>query len=264
MSLETELRNFFSEEITSVVDDADRFRRKLSIGSEAFKYLTQAENLGSFTTALSTGAGVASLCYIGWMASIGTLGQIGLAIGFVATPVGWIAAAGAGGAAAVFLARRVLQSMRKDTVTEVPNFINTPLDLLGVSICDFMCPVLLKVAHADGDVAPQEEEKIKSYFTDQWGINPRYVDSLLKSYEDKIRNFEWNGLSTTLLEIEKTGDLKYEAMASEILSIATEVMTCDGTIHELEAKEIEKLQKALHRDNSFLANLKTLTNNKNK
>jgi len=246
MSLETDLHDYFSEEVTSVVDDADKFRRKLNIGSDAFKYLTRADNLYNFTAALSTGAGVASLCYVGWLTSIGTLGQIGLAIGIISTPVGWLAAAGAGGTAAVLITRHVLQSFKKDSVTEVPNFINTPLDLLGASICDFMFPILLKIAFADGECAIDEEEHIKSYFIDQWGFNARYVDSQLKFDEDKLRNFEWSGLSSALKEIEKSGDLKYEAMASEIINAATEVMTCDGHIHPLEDIEIDKLKNSLH------------------
>ena len=87
MSIETELHDFFSEEVTSVVEDADRFRRKLNIGSDAFKYLTRAENLGDLSTTLASGAGIASFAYFGWLTSIGTLGQLGLAIGFVTTPV---------------------------------------------------------------------------------------------------------------------------------------------------------------------------------
>ena len=95
MSLEKDLQDFYSEEISSVVEDSEKFRRKLNIGFDAFKYLSNAENLGSFITTLSTGVGAASLTYFGWMASIGTLGKFGLLIGVMSTPAGWRAAAGA-------------------------------------------------------------------------------------------------------------------------------------------------------------------------
>jgi hypothetical protein len=195
MSLETELSDYFSEEVTSVVDNSDKFRRKLNIGSDAFRYLSKAENLGSFTTALSTGAGIASISYIGWMASIGTLGKLGLFIGVMSTPAGWLTAAGIGGAATVLITRRLFQSVKKEAVTEVPNFINSPLDVLGSAICDLICPILFKIAYADGHIADQEQEKIKGYLINQWGINSGYVDGLIKYDEAKLRNFEWDGLS---------------------------------------------------------------------
>lgn len=251
MSLETELHDFFSGEITSVVEDSDKFRRKLNIGSDAFWYLSKAENLGSFITALSTGAGIASLTCVGWIASIGTLGQIGLAIGIVSTPAGWFAAAGVGSAAAVFLTRRLLRSVKKEAVTEVPNFINSPLDILGSSICDLICPILLKIAYADGHVTNLEHKKIKDYFTDQWGINSNYVDGLLKFDEAKLRDFEWDGLSKTLKGIEKTGDLKYSTMASEILATAAEVMSCNGESHPDVQFEMDRLRKALSKEAFF-------------
>jgi tellurite resistance protein len=251
MSIETELHDFFSEEITSVVEDSDKFRRKLNIGSDAFKYLSNAENLGSFTTALSTGVGIASLTYFGWIASIGTLGQLGLLVGVMSTPAGWFAAAGAGCAATVLLTRRIFQSVKKEAVTEVPNFINSPLDILGSSICSFMCPILLKIAYADGHFTNHEHEKIKGYFIDQWGINSNYVDALLKCDETTLRNFEWDGLRTALKEIEKTGDLKYSAMASEIIITASEVMACDGEFHPQEKIEIDRLRKELSEESIF-------------
>lgn len=253
MSFDTELQNFFSEEITSVVEDADKFRRKLNIGLDAFKYLSNAENLGNFTTALSTGAGIASITYFGWMASIGTLGQLGLFIGVVSTPAGWLAAAGAGGAATVFLTRRIFQSVKKEAITEIPNFINSPLDILGSSICDLVCPILIKIAHADGHIVPQEIDKIKSYFIDQWGINTDYFNGLLKFDEANLHDFEWSDLSKTLKGIAKTGDLKYSTMANEVIVIATEVMACDNEVHPSELLEIERLKSALNEETLFVS-----------
>jgi len=251
MSLETDLRDCFSEEITSVVEDSERFRRKLNIGSDAFRYLSNAENLGNFTTALSTGAGVASLTYFSWMSSIGMLGKIGLGIGIMGTPTGWLAAAGAGGAAMVFLTRRLFRSVKKEAVTEIPNFINTPLDVLGSAVFDLICPILIKIAYADGHIASQEYEKIKGYLINQWGINSDYVNGLLEYDKSKLRDFEWDGLSETLKDIEKTGDLKYSTMANEIIATAEEVMACDGEIHPEEQIEMEKLREALRKESLF-------------
>ena len=258
MTLESELDDFFSEEITSVVENSDKFRRKLNIGADAFKYLSNAENLGSFTTALTTGVGVALITQMGWMASIGMLGKLGLFIGLVSTPAGWIAAAGAGGAATAFIIQRLFRSLKKEAITEVPNFINSPLDILGSSICDLTCPILLKIAYADGQITNQEHEKIKGYLIDEWGINSDYVDGLLKINEDHLCDFEWDGLKTMLKDIEKTGDLKYSTMASEIITTAEEVMACDNEIHPDELLEMDRLRKSLHNDSFFTSIKKRL------
>lgn len=73
--------------------------------------------------------------------------------------------------------------------------------------------------------------------------------------EARLYDFEWNGLSTMLKDIEKTGDLKYSTMASEIITTAEEAMACDGEIHPDEQLEMDRLRKAL-RNYSFFTSMK--------
>lgn len=253
MSLDTELERFFSEQPAAVVRDPDRFRGKLNIGAAAFKYLNGAQNLGNFMTALSTGFGVASMSYFGWTASLGVIGQLGLALGFVSTPAGWVAAAGVGGMASVLMTRRLFRSVRKEAVTEVPNFINTPLDALGASVSDTICPVLLKIAHADGALSSLEVDKIKCYFVDEWGMDPAYVEGLLNYDLEHIEEFEWEDVKSALEEVGKTGDIDYETMAGEIVTIAKEVMASDGVVHPSEQREVDALGDALKKEDIFNA-----------
>ncbi len=245
MSLDDDLESFFGDGIECVVHDSDKFRRKLNIGADAFKYLSNAENLGAFTTAITSGAGAAGMALVGWYSSMGILSQIGFAIGFLSTPLVWVAVAGAGGAATAYLTQWIYQSAKTEAVTEIPNFINSPLDVLASSLCDLICPVLLKIAYADANFCQQERERIRTYFIDEWGIDTGYVDNLLNYDEAHLSSYNWTVLDQTLLAIEKSGDIKYSYLAEEIIQIAEGVMLADGIKHEGELEEIQKLKEAL-------------------
>lgn len=241
MSIADDLNGFYSAGIANVVDDSDKFRKKLQIGGDAFRYLSNAENLGNFLTTIGGGAGLASLSYFGWYASMGVLSQIGLAVGLVSTPVGWFAAAGAGGVATVYGVRRIFRTIKKEAVTEVPNFINSPIDILADSICALICPILLKIAYADNDYSNHERDNIRNYFTMEWGINADYIDDLIRNCKSSLIDFNYEKLVPALKEIEKSGDIKYSTISNEIINISTIIISCDGHIHEDEKKELEKI-----------------------
>ncbi|HIA45795.1 MAG TPA: TerB family tellurite resistance protein [Methylococcaceae bacterium] len=127
----------------------------------------------------------------------------------------------------------------------MPNFINTPIDVLGGSICDVLTPILLKIAYADNDFSVEEKETIVNYFTDQWGINPAYIENLISEIGNEFTEFDYVILADSLKELAiESGDIKYDDMVKEIISAAEEVMASDGSIDEREVQEIEKLKLA--------------------
>jgi hypothetical protein len=94
-----ELNNFFSNvSAEAIVCDPLRFKAKLKIGSNAFSILTKAENLQDCLHVLTGTAAGAALAGTTWFGSLGVLGTLGVSLGMVATPIGWISAAGIGGA----------------------------------------------------------------------------------------------------------------------------------------------------------------------
>ena len=225
---DSELEEFFSREIESVVADPDKFRMKLGIGLDAFRFLRNAKNMGDFITVATGGTAAAGTAFAAWTTSLGTLGHLGLAFGLASTPVGWFAAAGAGGAAAFFLVGKLFRKARASAIDEVPKFINSPLDVIAVSICNLIAPVLLKIAHADSNFCESEREIIQSYFVREWGICPDYVDGLLDYDLTKLDEFPWEDLHLALQAMEQTGDIKYQVLADELIKMAEEVMLSDG------------------------------------
>mgnify|MGYP001030160642 CR=1 FL=1 len=245
MSIDADLETFFSQDIQQVVDDPDRFRMKLNIGIAAFKYLSNAQNLGAFASAISAGAAVAGVAFASWWASLGVLGTLGVTFGIMSTPVGWFAAAGVGGASLTYYAKKVFGSAKEAAITEVPKFINTPLDLLAISIFDLISPILLKIAYSDSEICNQERQKIHDYFVSEWGFNPRYIDGVLAFDLTKFDGFDWDRVPVLLSTLEASGDIRYQTIADEIVRIAKAVAHSDGIVSSGEELELQNLKRVL-------------------
>ncbi|MCG3171665.1 MAG: hypothetical protein CALGDGBN_03306 [Pseudomonadales bacterium] len=244
MDIASELDQFNFECFT-VVQDADSFRAKLSIGSEAFKKLATAEKAGEALLALSATGGSSAVLFAGWYASLGLVAKIGFGIGLVATPYGPMAIGGSLAAMALLSIRKFYKSLKKDAVVEVPKFINSPIDVLGMSICSLIYPVALKIAHADNSVDETEMAAIRKYFVEQWGISASYVDQLHNELGSKAWAYAYERLKADISQVEKTGDVKAETLAQEIVAIAEDVMRADGRVHESESAELGRLRLAL-------------------
>ena len=81
-------------------------------------------------------------------------------------------------------------------VNKIPKFINTPLDLLAISIFDLLSPMFVKLASVDGEFDELERNMIVDYFVECWGYDESFVrvsidmanESAL-TFSEIIRNF---------------------------------------------------------------------------
>ncbi|MEM6483963.1 MAG: TerB family tellurite resistance protein [Pseudomonadota bacterium] len=245
MSIDAELEDFFATEIDAVVANPDQFRRKLGIGREAFRLLSAVENTGSYVSAISSGAGAAGVSYAAWLSSLGVFGQVGLALGVVATPVGMVGAAGAVGAGTFLLTHRLLKRLRRETVEEVPKFINSPLDLLGISISEILAPTLCKIVLADDDVTETEVARVRSYLIDEWGYDETFVAPLLQFDARHSDEWSWDQLGGAIKSVDATGDIKALDFSRELMRIAEEVAGSDGVVCKSELAQLGLLREAL-------------------
>ncbi|ABK45809.1 hypothetical protein Mmc1_3322 [Magnetococcus marinus MC-1] len=244
MSINQEIEDFFSTSQESVLEEPEKFKARLKIGSESFTYLNKAENLSDFLTVLGGGGLASAGAATAWFGSLGLVGQLGLAVGAVSTPVGCVTLAGVGGAAAVFGAQRLFKSVKKEAISEVPKFINSPIDVLAASILNIFAPIALKLAHSDGNYRESERKVIQRYFINDWGFNRSYLVEALAEMEKNLDKYSYAVLSDNLRDLEKTGDLKFSVMTKEILTIAKSVCNADGFIHEAEKKDLQNLMAA--------------------
>ena len=161
--------------VKAVVSDPLRFKAKLAIGEDAYGTLRFKNLANDFYEVIGgAGAGVAvaksGIVATTFFAPQGFLGLIGLG-GAAITPIGWVVAAAVLSGGAVFGVRRFLCDMTGSRVTVIPKFINTPIDVLAISLFDLVAPLALKVADIDGEVSVKERKRIKSYFVDEWGYD---------------------------------------------------------------------------------------------
>lgn len=125
-------------------------------------------------------------------------------MGSGSTPVGWfLAGAIASGTMWHFVRKRFLKDDRK--VRKSPKCINTPLDMLAVSLLDLMVPSMLRVAKADGETRDKEREVIFEVLQFNWGFNPLFVEAALKCIEDTLENYtEIDDLASNLAKFARS------------------------------------------------------------
>jgi len=244
--MKDELANLFAD-TASVINDDFKFKIKLNIGDEHFTYLRNAKNLTDFGESLLGGAGVGGLAAVGWYSTLGVGGKILAAVSLGASPVGWVIGASALGIAGIYGLKKAkdkfFTNAEEELVTKVPKFLNTPLDLLGLSLATLMLPVSVKMAYADGNFCPEERSQILKYFTDEWGYNPEFIEKLTQAQEAKMDGFSYKEYAKTLKSVcDKTSELKLSQISEEILDFQREIILMDGEIHPDEEKELATLK----------------------
>lgn len=242
------------EGVDDVVEDELRFKAKLSIGEDAYtstrikKSVFEAWDVAGVA---ATGAQVASSAFVAqkFFAAPGLLAAIG--IGTAATPIGWVIAASVlSGGAWLGITRYLKDGSGKTTV--IPDFINTPLDVLGLGLFDLMAPLAMKVAAVDGHFHESELDTIKHYFVRRWGYSEQFVDRGLDFVSQKLGDYDIKTAAATLSAFARDNpDCKANVMLADIKSFLRDVMEADGRIDEREEMAIERVEKLFAEEMRF-------------
>ena len=242
------------EGVHDVVEDELRFKAKLGIGEDAYtstrvkKTVFEAWDVAGVA---ATGAQVASSAFVAqkFFAAPGMLTAIG--IGTAATPIGWVIAASVISGGAWFgISRYLIEDSGKTTV--IPDFINTPLDVLGLGLFDLMAPLAMKVAAVDGHVHESELEAINHYFVRRWGYSTQFVDRGLEFISQKLGEYDIKAAAETLAAfVRDNPDCKAKVMLADIKSFLRDVMEADGRIDEREEMAIERIEKVFAEEMRF-------------
>lgn len=242
------------EGVDDVVEDELRFKAKLGIGEDAYtstrikKSVFEAWDVAGVA---ATGAQVAGSTLVAksFFAGPSLLAAIG--IGTAATPIGWVIAASVLSGGAWLGITRYLKDEGGKTIV-IPDFINTPLDVLGLGLFDLMAPLAMKVADVDGHVHESEVDAIKHYFVRRWGYSEQFVDRGLEFVSQKIHDYDIKTSAATLGAFARDNpDCKANLMLTDIKSFLTEVMEADGRIDEREEMAIERVEKMFAEEMRF-------------
>lgn len=241
--------------VQQVIQDPLRFKLKLDIGEEAYTSLRLKSYLVDTVDAASgaaTGMAVAqsSLVASTFFAKTGFLGALG--IGAAATPIGWAIAAGVAGAGLSVVVGKYFVRNSSSRAKTIPDFINTPLDVLATGLFDMIAMLGIKLASIDGAIHYDEREFIKAYFVKEWGYDSTFVTEGIALIESKADDYTIKEISEQLARFKKGNpDCNYKSMSNEIISFITGIAEADGIFDEREEMAIARVHQTFADVDSF-------------
>lgn len=237
------------EDVEQVVADPLRFKARLAIGEQAYTSLRTVNTMRQLWDVLGaagTGAAIAKSSLIAgtFFAPSGLLGALG--IGTAATPIGWVALAAVASGGACYGLYRLLGHSKGSRVIEIPRYLNTPLDALGLALFDLLAPMALRLAAVDGAVSPAERERLVQHLIDDWGLDKAFVDQAIVLIEpDAVTG------SLEAMAMEAAGflhanpDCNHATIAKEYVEFLRELLEADGALNSDEEAALRLLSEML-------------------
>lgn len=238
-----------SIDIKSILQNSLAFKEKLSIGEDAYKSLKIGKNLQILIDTLGFGGTAAGIAKTATFASIfgtktGTLAWIGL--GTAVTPLPIVALFTVGSTALFFGVMHRIRKYSANRVSNIPKFINTPLDLLAASMFDLVAPAVYKMSLIDGEAAQTELDLIHEYFVEDWGYSKDYVVKSSAIVMEDIQEKTLKDIFEPLVEfLRKNPDCNKREIANDLASILKEIAEADGEVKESEQKFLEEATEIL-------------------
>ncbi len=250
MSLASDLDDFFADSKEVIIDKPLNFKAKLGIGQRAYGLLRAREHMATFAEATGVGATAATVANSGaiastFFASSGFLASIGLGAAAV-TPIGWVIAAGVISGGAYIGVSRIFERSKDNALVIIPNYINTPLDVLAATLIELMLPVSLKIAYADSELREPELTAIHNFFVDEWGYSAGFVTRLIAEYKEQLDGVSYSRLANTLgTYCAESKDCDKESILAGFVEHLREIVEADGAIHEQERAQLDYLTSLL-------------------
>lgn len=229
-----------------VVAEPLKFKAKLDIGEDAFASLQAARLVSDLwqvgTAATAGGLAASSSAVAGtffggsWLAALG--------IGAAVTPVGWVVGAAVASGAACYGVLRLYRGYEGTRVKKVPDFINTPIDVLGAALFDLMASLAIRVAREAEEVDGAERAAIADYFIAEWGLDPSYVAAALPIIEQSAEGRSVDEIAEALAIYKQDNpDCNFDTLKAELLAFLTEIAAADGVLHDAELAAIARTDR---------------------
>ena len=241
--------------IDTIVAEPLKFKVKLAIGEDAYtslKVQNTVIQVWDVAGVATTAAVVAKSSVIAttFFAPSGLLAAIG--IGTAVTPIGWVVAAGVLSGGAWFGITRHLKKASASKVTVVPNFINTPLDVLALGLFDLMVPLALRVAAVDGRIEAVRRQHVDDYFVGEWGYDANFVDAGIGHIEASLDELSVVDQAQTMAEFaSQNRDCNFAVMSQEILDFLRQIVALDGDVDPRDEKAIAEIEDIFRSANRF-------------
>jgi hypothetical protein len=212
------------EGVTQVVAEPLRFKAKLAIGENAYKSLRMINKTREVWDVLgAAGAGAA-------VVKSGVLG-----IGAATTPIGWVALAALASGGACYGLYRWLGDTKGSRVIEIPKFLNTPLDTLGLALFDLIAPLALRLAAVDGAIEPAERQALVQHLVDDWGLDKRFVAQAIAQIEPGVMQGSVEDMAAELSAfLHANPDCNHKAIATDLGEFLRRLLEAGGPLTEAE------------------------------
>ncbi|MFX1681000.1 hypothetical protein PV762_17365 [Mitsuaria sp. CC2] len=172
--------------VDQVVADPLRFKARLAIGEAAYTSLRMINRGREVWDVLGAAGAGAAVAKTGMVASL---------LGASATPIGWVAFAALASGGACYGMYRLLSSTKGERVIEIPKYLNTPLDTLGLALFDLIAPLSLRLAAVDGAVEPAERQYLIDHLIADWGLNRAFVEQSVAAVEARLGGSELEAMA---------------------------------------------------------------------
>ncbi len=210
--------------VTQVVAEPLRFKARLAIGENAYASLRMINRTREVWDVLgAAGAGAA-------LTKAGLLG-----LGAAATPVGWVALGALASGGACYGLYRWLGNTKGERVIEIPKFLNTPLDTLGLALFDLIAPLALRLAAVDGEIEPAERAALVRHLVDDWGLDARFVTSAIERIEAGVLQGAVQEMATELSAfLHANPDCNHAAIAADLGEFLRRLLEAGGPLSAAE------------------------------
>jgi hypothetical protein len=212
------------EGVTQVVAEPLRFKARLAIGENAYASLRMINRTREIWDVLgAAGAGAA-------LAKAGALG-----LGAAATPVGWVAIAALASGGACYGLYRWLGNTKGERVIEIPKFLNTPLDTLGLALFDLIAPLALRLAAVDGTIEPAERAALLRHLVDDWGLDAGFVMQAIAQIEPGVMQGSVEEMAAELAAfLHANPDCNHKVIAADLGQFLRRLLEAGGPLSEAE------------------------------
>ena len=212
------------EGVTQVVAEPLRFKARLAIGENAYASLRMINRTREVWDVLgAAGAGAAVM-------KSGVLG-----IGAATTPIGWVALAAVASGGACYGLYRWLGDTKGSRIIEIPKFLNTPLDTLGLALFDLIAPLALRLAAVDGVIEPAERQALVQHLVDDWGLDAAFVTQAIAQIEPGVMQGSVEEMAAELSAFLRANpDCNHKAIATDLGQFLRRLLEAGGPLSEAE------------------------------
>ena len=217
MGMNEDMKDFFgAHDIKVVLSNEKAFITKLQIDDNAYAKLKMAKNLEKYGASLATGLAAAGGAYAIWISSLTVIGQLGVTLGLVSNPIGWIALAGGAGAVLMYGGKSAIDAIDQKAYNKTPKYLNTPLDLLGTTLMSIIMPLSLKVSLVNDKIDNDIIHIIVKEFA-SLGYDKNYIEQEMNIMFQSFKDLQIDEIKAKLKSISKDTDgLEYQNLSTLI------------------------------------------------